>query len=160
MGRGTAKGTKVLLMESDATHSAASSAAQERRSEQRYPSEDEAIVTILACDSSPSGDPAGGEEAPSGAVRQDPGRMTTGSVCQGRTVDISKSGLRVRIQQPLEVGSKIRIKFGTTFAFGTVRWCSQVNGIDYDCGILVEHTLAQSLVESVHQALDRVRKSR
>ena len=139
-------------MESNATHRAASTATRERRSEQRYPSEDDAIVTILACKS-------GGEEARSGEARQDPGRMPPGSVCQGRTVDISKSGLRVRMQEPLEVGSKIRIQFCTTFAFGTVRWCSQVNGIDYDCGILVEHTLKQSLVDSVHQALERVRKN-
>ena len=46
-------------MESNATHSEASAAARERRSEKRYPAEDDAIVTILAC----------GEEARS---RQEP----------------------------------------------------------------------------------------
>ena len=118
-------------MKAKASWSKSVAFGHERRSEQRYPSEDDAIVTIL----------------------------TSGSVFQGRTVDISRSGLRVRVTEPLETGSRLRIKFGTTFAFGTVRWCSQVNGVDYDCGILVEHTLAQSLVDSVHQALERVRKN-
>lgn len=103
--------------------------AAERRREPRFPSEESAVVTILA----------------------------SGKVVEATTVDISKSGLRVRAPEPVEVGTRLRINFGTTVAFGSVRWCRQVAGAGQDIGILVEHTLSESLVSSVHKALERIR---
>lgn len=100
----------------------------DRRREPRYASDNLAVVTILA----------------------------SGKVVEGRTVDISRSGLRVRTDRVLEKGSRIRIKFGAVIAFGDVRWCRPANGA-FDIGIEVAHTLEQSLVDSVHSALERVR---
>jgi hypothetical protein len=104
--------------------------ADERRKEPRYPSEEPAVVTLL----------------------------TSGEVLQADTMDISKSGLRVRSMSPLDSGTRLRVRFGTVIAFGQVRWCREVHGSTYDIGILVDHTLAQELVDSVHEALGRVRK--
>lgn len=103
----------------------------ERRREPRYASDNPAVVTILA----------------------------SGTVMEGRTVNISKSGLRVRTDQVLEEGSRIRVMFGTVIAFGEVRWCRAVSGA-HDVGIKVAHTLEQSLVDSVHAALERVRNGK
>ena len=102
----------------------------ERRSEPRYPSEEPAVITLLV----------------------------SGEVFRASTVDVSKSGLRVRATTALGIGEKLRIRFGTVIAFGEVRWCRTVHGSNFDIGIQVDHTLEQELVESMHAALRRVKR--
>lgn len=101
----------------------------EQRKEPRFPSDLSAILTILE----------------------------TGKVLEARTVDVSKSGLRVRSPEPVEKGERLRIQFSGSIAFGAARWCRDIKGTGHDIGILVEHSLSESLVSSIHAALKRVR---
>lgn len=105
--------------------------AEEQRKEPRFPSDLSAILTVLA----------------------------SGNVTEARTVDVSKSGLRVRSPEPVATGERLRIQFSSTIAFGEARWCKDIKGTGYDIGIQVEHSLAESFVASLHAALKRVREA-
>ncbi|MCP5113496.1 MAG: PilZ domain-containing protein, partial [bacterium] len=84
--------------------------------------------------------------------------ITDGNCVEAETVDVSKSGLRIRLIDPLVVGSRLRVRFGTVIAFGEVRWCRQVHGGNYDAGIQVGHTLAEALMSSIQAAVVRVKE--
>jgi len=115
--------------QTDAELQSDTSVSEEQRKEPRFPSDLSAILTTLE----------------------------TGKVVEARTVDISKSGLRLRAPGPVDQGERLRIQFGGSIAFGDARWCRDLKGAGYDVGIRVEHTLDESLVESIHKALERVR---
>ena len=114
----------------DSSDAGSQISVDERRSEPRYPSVEAAVVTII----------------------------TEGSSFEAETVDVSKSGLRIRLEKPLEVGSRIRVKFGTVVAFGEVRWCHQANAGNIDAGIRVEHTVAQDFLSGLKAAVNRVKE--
>ena len=105
-----------------------SAEASDRRREPRYPTDGRTEITVLQ----------------TGQTRN----------LEGRTVNVSKSGLRVRLPEPLEVGLKLRVKFGRVLAFGSVRWCRQLDNGYFDVGIRIGHTMAHSLVASVREAAE------
>ncbi len=118
------------MTEPDLSDASSQIADDERRTEPRYASVESAVVTII----------------------------TEGDSFDAETVDVSKSGLRIRITEPLEAGSRLRVKFGTVVAFGEVRWCAQVHGGNHDAGIHVEHTMAHTLLADIRSAIKRVKK--
>lgn len=104
-------------------------AEDERRTEVRYASVESAVVTII----------------------------TEGQSVVAETVDVSKSGLRIRLMDPLEIGERIRVKFGTVIAFGEVRWCRQSHAGNYEAGIAIGHTMAQTFLSGIREAIGRVK---
>ena len=65
---------------------------------------------------------------------------TLGQVLDGATVDVSASGLRLSMHQPLSVNSTIDIKvtldrdFREYFLSAKVRWCKQMDDGSYQAG--------------------------
>ncbi len=84
--------------------------------------------------------------------------LTSGEMFQANFLDVSKSGLRVRVMAPLEAGQTLRIRFGTVIAFGEVRWRRSAEGSHFHLGIEVDHTLMRELVDRMHEALSRVKR--
>ena len=67
-------------------------------------------------------------------------------------VDVSKCGLRVRLLEELDVGARVRVKFGDTLAFARVRWCRAFNEEQFDAGMEIEHTMARTLVKNLQRS--------
>ena len=83
--------------------------AEEKRRETRYPSDERAIVTLLQ----------------------------SKTVLEAQTLDVSRSGMRIRLAAPLEAGDELRVKIGNTEAFGRVRWCLSLHRPYFDAGIQI-----------------------
>ena len=84
-----------------------STATHERRGETRWPSTEPAILTL----------------------------RTVKREVEVRLVDLSESGLRIRLMEPVSVGEAVRVEFRNLEAFGEVRWCKQPHQPYYDAGI-------------------------
>jgi hypothetical protein len=91
---------------------------QDRRKEHRYPVNQSATVTVLT-----------------GAVSSTPATV----------VDVSRSGLRIRVQCPIWTGAQIEIRTGEVVIFGEVRYCGPPTQSGYDIGIHIEQVIANPL---------------
>ena len=116
--------------ESEAEEELTVATQEDRRRESRYPSSEAAVVSDL----------------------------NTGSMFEAETVNVSKSGIRLRAPQDAAPGTRVRARLGQVIVFGEVRWCRAVEGGLFDLGVRVDHTVAQRLVADVHRAANRLKK--
>jgi len=99
----------------------------ERRKEPRYPTEARAEVTEFGSQ----------------------GRRHL----EARMMNISKSGLRLRLSEPLVPGARVRVHFGEVLAFGEVRWCRDLCGDAFDAGVKIDHTVEHKLVAKLRRCV-------
>ena len=86
----------------------------EQRRETRWPSDEPVMVTVLK----------------------------SGKKLEGQVVDVSSTGMRVRIRTALPILEPVEVVFRNMVLYGKVRWCEQVNSHFHDIGIAItaEHT--------------------
>lgn len=91
----------------------------------------------------------GGSRVPRAERRHDP-RFTTNVAASvhslnpltpeyspAQIVDVSKRGLKLRVQRPIQPGTEIQIRLSRGFVLGEIRYCVQA-GSSYVAGVLVE----------------------
>jgi hypothetical protein len=54
--------------------------------------------------------------------------------------DVSRSGLRLVFDQPIAVGSLVRVEFAGMIAAGEIRYCLQRSGNSFDAGMRIDST--------------------
>jgi hypothetical protein len=59
---------------------------------------------------------------------------------EGRVVDVSRGGLRLRLAQMFAQGTKLRIQLRETGVLAEVRYCVAVDG-EYDVGVQIQSVL-------------------
>lgn len=101
---------------------------RERRAEPRYESQEPAVVSVL-----------------------DEPRIR---LLAGVTVNVSKSGLRVRIGEEVGVGARVRVRMKQTVAFGEVRWGRRMPDGRFDVGLRIQSAVELRLIESLRRAAD------
>ena len=80
---------------------------QDRRRETRWPTGEPVTVTVLNSE----------------------------KVLKGHAVDVSDAGIRIRLEEPLQVREPVRVGFRDTSLFGTVRWCKQIDSDSQHAGV-------------------------
>lgn len=61
----------------------------------------------------------------------------------GTVIDISKSGLRLRMDTSLPKSSRVQVKLGEVMVFGEVRHCREVEDGVFEAGIRIEDMLTR-----------------
>ncbi len=67
-------------------------------------------------------------------------------------VDVSKSGMRLRMAAAIERGVRLRVRLEDLIAFGEVRWTRQIDEETFEAGLAVDHTVRAELVSNIRRA--------
>jgi len=102
------------------------SADGNRRSEPRYASEGEAEITVLTVGNS--------------------------DTLEATVEDVSKNGLRLRTARRMQIGDRLRVRFGDMLAFADVRWCKPRVFGGFSVGMSISHMVPYALVANVRRS--------
>lgn len=89
---------------------------KDRRREARIPTDDPAILQVIS--------PFSSERI---AVR---------------VIDVSKSGLQLRLDAPVDPGSTVKIRVKETILFAEIRHCRQVSAQEYRAGLVLQEIIS------------------
>jgi hypothetical protein len=71
--------------------------------------------------------------------------MSTGPSIRGTIIEISHSGMRVRMSREFQLGELVQVIVPDTFYLGTVRHCRKVGG-EFEAGIKLTERIPSALV--------------
>ena len=63
---------------------------------------------------------------------------------RGAVTDLSKNGLRLRMETSLPKASQVQVKFGEVVVFGEVRFCRDLADGHFEAGLHIEDLFARS----------------
>ncbi|MEI9812307.1 MAG: PilZ domain-containing protein [Acidobacteriota bacterium] len=63
-----------------------------------------------------------------------------------RVVDISRSGVGLLLQQPIDEGTRVKIRIDDTAIFGSVRYCNGCPDGTFRAGVASDTVVADSAV--------------
>lgn len=104
-------------MATDSEMKLSQTALDNRRLEHRFPADAPVEVTIV--------------------YPVTPGRI------KGTMVDLSKSGLRLRMETSLPKGSRVQVKLGDVVVFGEVRHCRETDEAWFEAGVHIEDMVSR-----------------
>jgi hypothetical protein len=85
--------------------------------------------------------------------------LTEDESLEARTLDVSKSGLKLRVNRMLKPGMPVEVRWPGSVVFGEIRYCNESAPRQFEAGIHVEHffsgtsVLAEGHVSKTNLAL-------
>ncbi len=61
----------------------------------------------------------------------------------GVVLDLSKNGMRLRMETSLPKASQVQVKFGEVVVFGEVKFCRDLDGGEYEAGLHIDDLFAR-----------------
>jgi hypothetical protein len=73
-----------------------------------------------------------------------------------RVLDVSRSGLRLRLEQPLQLGLFVEVRWPSYAIFGEIRHCASTDAGAWDVGIRIQQAVHRDAVPGAHLSLNEL----